>query len=170
MPKLKPVTLHAKIAALDTELGELQHQRQQLMDSASGPPLIGQYLATKKSGGTDFSGKSEKQAARDYYALVDATGAFIRYLGKQEVAAYRDRIHLGKQVAKLNRAITRCTKRLNEYKRKLTLAEQIQSPTVASPSSLPKSPDDVSDKSETGMSETTLYTVESKSWIVSEAA
>ena len=170
MPKLKPATLRAKIEALEAELSELQHQRQQLIGSASDPPLIGQYLATKKSGGTAFSGKSENQAAHNYYALVDAAGAFIRYVGKHEVAAYRDLIHLGKQVAKLNRAIACCNKRLNEYKSKLALAEQIQSPTVAIYSSLPESPDNVSDKSKTETPENTLYTVESKRWIVSEAA
>ena len=170
MPKLKPATIHAKIEALSTELSELQRQRQQLIDSASDLPLIGQYIATKKSGGTAFSGKVKRQAAHDYYALVDAAGAFIRYVGKHEVAAYRDRIHLGKQIAKLNRAIARCNKQINEYKRKLTLAEQIQSSTVAIYSSLPESPNNVSDKSKTETPENTLYTVESKRWIVSEAA
>ncbi|PZO10018.1 MAG: hypothetical protein DCF25_21005 [Leptolyngbya foveolarum] len=131
MPKLKPATLYAKISALDTELSELQCQRQQLIDSASAPPLIGQYIATKKSGGTAFSGNPETLAAHDYYALVDATGAFIRYVGKHKIVAYSDRIHLGKKVAKLNRAIARCEKQINQYKGKLPLAEPIQSSTVA---------------------------------------
>lgn len=170
MPKLKPATLYAKIEALDTELSELQCQRQQLIDSASDPPLIGQYIATKQSGGTAFSGKPEKQVVNDYYALVDATGAFIRYVGKHEVAAYRDRIHLGKKVAKLNRAIARWNKRLNEYKSKLTLAKPTKSPTVAVSNLLPELQDNLSDESETGMPENNLYAVKSDTWIVSEAA
>ncbi|PZO09359.1 MAG: hypothetical protein DCF25_21700 [Leptolyngbya foveolarum] len=170
MPKLKPATLYAKIAALDTELNELQCQRQQIIDSASDPPLIGQYIATKQSGGTAFSGKSETQAVHDYYALVDATGVFIRYVGKHEVAAYRERIHLGKQVAKLNREIARCNKRLNEYKGKLPLAMQITSPTVAISNSLSESQGNSGNESETRMPDSSLYTVESDSWIVSEAA
>jgi chorismate mutase len=168
VPKLKPATLHAKIAALDAELSELQSQRQQLIDGASDSPLIGQYIATKKSGGTAFSGKSEKQAMHDYYALVDATGAFIRYISKQEVTAYRNRIHLGKKVAKLNRAIARCDKRLNEYKSKLLLAEQIKSPTVANSNLLSEAQDNLSDQSVTGS--VSLYVVESDAWIVSETA
>ena len=170
MPKLKPATLRAKIEALDAELSELQHQRQQLIDSASDPPLIGQYIATKQSGGTAFSGKAENQAAHNYYALVDAAGAFIRYVGKHEVAVYRDLIHLGKQVAKLNRAIACCNKKLNEYKSKLPLAEQTKSSTVTISDSLPASPDNLGDESETGVQSSSLYTVESDSWIVSEAA
>ena len=170
VPKLKPDTFHAKIEALDVELSALQCQRQQLMDSASGPPLIGQYIATKKSGGTAFSGKSEKQAAHGYYALVDATGAFIRYLGKHEVAVYRDRIHLGKKVAKLNRAIARCTKRINEYQSKLPLAEQTKAPTAATLSSPPESPENLADAREEGVPEGKLYTVKSTAWIVFEAA
>jgi hypothetical protein len=171
VPKLKPATLHAKIEALDTELSELQCQRQQLIDSASDSPLIGQYIATKKSGGTAFSGKCEKQAAHDYCALVDATGTFIRYVSKQEVTAYRDRIQLGKQVAKLNRAIACCHKRLNEYKSKLLLAEQIQSSTVALSNLLPELQDNSSDESETGVTDSgSFYTVKSDSWMVSEAA
>jgi chorismate mutase len=168
VPKLKPATLHAKIAALDAELSELQSQRQQLIDGASDSPLIGQYIATKQSGGTAFSGKPEKQAVHDYYALVDATGAFIRYIGKQEVTAYRNRIHLGKQIAKLNRAIARCDKRLNEYKSKLLLAEQIKSPTVANSNLLSEAQDNLSDQSVTGS--VSLYVVESDAWIVSETA
>ena len=170
MPKLKPATLHAKIEALDAELIALQHQRQQLIDSASDPPLIGQYIATKQSGGTAFSGKVKRQAAHDYYALVDAAGAFIRYVSKHEVAVYRDCIHLGKKVAKLNRAIARCNKKLNEYKSKLPLAEQTKSSTVTISDSLPASPDNLGDESETGVQSSSLYTVESDSWIVSEAA
>jgi hypothetical protein len=170
VPKLKPATLHAKIEALDTELSELQCQRQQLIDSAGDLPLIGQYIATKKSGGTAFSRKSEKQAVHDYYALVDATGTFIRYVSKQEVAGCRDRIHLGKKVAKLNRAIARCHKRLNEYKSKLLLAEKIKSPTVAISNLPPESQANLSDESETGVIDSSLYTAESSTWIVSEAA
>jgi hypothetical protein len=170
VPKLKPATLHAKIEALDTELSELQCQRQQLIDSASDSPLIGQYIATRKSGGTAFSGKGEKQAMHDYYALVDATGTFVHYVSKQEVVAYRDRIQLGKKVAKLNRAIALCHKRLNEYKSKLRLAEQFKSPTVAISTLLLESQDNLGDESGTGMTDSRLYTVESDSWIVSEAA
>lgn len=170
MPKLKPATINAKIKSLDIELSELQYQRQQLIDSASDPLLIGQYIATKKSGGTAFSRKSEKQSVNDYYALVDAAGAFIRYMGKHEVAAYRDRIQLGKKVAKLNRAITHCTKRLNEYSSKLLLAEQTEAPTVATLSSLPESPEDLADEGDGGVPEGKLYTVKSTVWIVSEAA
>ena len=169
MPKLKPATIRAKIAALNIELRELQCQHQQLTDSASDPPLIGQYLATKKSGGTAFSGKSERQAVHDYYALVDAAGVFIRYVGKHEVAVYRDRIHLGKKVAKLNRAIARCSKRLNEYKSKLPPVEQTEFSTAAVSSSLPESQDSLSSESKTGMPDN-LYAVESDTWIVSEAA
>ena len=77
MPKLKPATIAAKIDALTVELRELQRQRQQLTDNASDSPLIGQYIATRQSGGTAFSGKCEKQAMHDYYALVDAAGGFI---------------------------------------------------------------------------------------------
>jgi hypothetical protein len=167
VPKLKPATLHAKIAALDTELSELQCQCQQLIDSASNSPLTGQYIATRKSGGTAFSGKCEKQAVHDYYALVDATGTFIRYISKQEVATYRDRIHLGKKVAKLNRAIARCQKRLNEYKSKLPLAEPIQYPTVATSNLLAELQNNSSDENETDRSP---YTVEADIWRVSEAA
>ena len=170
MPKLKPATINAKIEALDTELSELQCQRQQLIDSASDPPLIGQYIATKKSGGTAFSRKSAKQAVHDYYALVDADGAFIRYVGKQEVAAYRDLIQLGKKVAKLNRAIARCTKRLNEYRSKLPLAEQTKASTATTLSSHPESPEDLADEREGEVPEGKLYTVKSTVWIVSEAA
>ena len=170
VPKLKPATIRAKIAALDNELSELHCQRQQLIDSASDSPLIGQYIATKKSGGTAFSGKSERQAVHNYYALVDAAGAFIRYVSKHEVSAYRDRIHLGKKVAKLNRAIARCNKKLNEYKSKLPIAKQIRSSTVAISDSPPVSPDDLGDESEIGGQSSSLYTVESDSWIVSEAA
>ena len=170
MPKLKPATIRAKITALDNELRELQCQRQQLIDSASDPPLIGQYIATKKSGGTAFSGKSERQAVQDYYALVDAAGSFIRYVGKQEVSAYRDRIHLGKKVAKLNRAIARCNKQIKEYKSKLPLAEKTKSPTVAISDSPPASPDNPGDESETIVPNSNLYGVEPDTWIVSEAA
>ena len=170
MPKLKPATIRAKIAALDNELSGLQCQRQQLIDSASDLPLIGQYIAKKKSGGTAFSGKSERQAVHDYYALVDAAGAFIRYVGKHEVSAYRNRIHIGKQVAKLNRAIARCNKRLNEYKSKMPIAEQTKSTTVAISDSPPTSPDNLGGKSEAGEQSSNLYTVESDTWIVSEAA
>ena len=170
MPKLKPATINAKIKALNAELSELQGQRQQLIDGASDSPLIGQYIATKKSGGTAFSGKSEKQAMHDYHALVNATGAFIRYVGKHEVAAYRDRIRLGKKVAKLNRAITRCTKRLNDYRSKLLLAEQTEAPVIATPASLPGSQEDVKDESEVGAPEGKFYTVKSAACIVSEAA
>lgn len=170
MPKLKPASLYAKIAALDSELSELQRQCQQLIDSASDSPLIGLYIATKKAGGTAFSGKSEKQAVHDYYALVDATGTFLRYISKQEVAAYRDRIQRGKKVAKLNRAIARCTKRLNEYKSKLPLAEQTEAPTAGISHLPPESQANLSDQSETGMTDSSLYTVESNTWIVSEAA
>ena len=170
MPKLKPATINAKIKALNTELSELQGQRQQLIDSASNSPLIGQYIATKKSGGTAFSGKSEKQAGHDYYALVNASGAFIRYVGKHEVAAYRDRIQLGKKVAKLNRAIARCTKRLNDYRSKLPLAGQTEALAVATPASLPDPQEDVKDESEVGAPEGKFYTVKSAACIVSEAA
>ncbi len=171
MPKLKPATLHAKISALDAELRELQYQRQQLIDNASASPLIGQYIATKQSGGTAFSGKSEKQAGHDYYALVDATGAFIRYVGKQEIAAYRDRIHLGKQVAKLHRAIARCEKQINQYKDKLPLAEPIKSATIAISHSLSEPQNHSSDENKAEMPNSGLYTVESdESWVVSEAA
>jgi hypothetical protein len=104
----------------------------------------------------------------NYYALVDATGAFIRYIGKQEVTAYRNRIHLGKKIAKLNRAIARCDKRLNEYKSKLLLAEQIKSPTVANSNLLSEAQDNLSDQSVTGS--VSLYVVESDAWIVSETA
>jgi len=170
VPKLKPATLHAKIEVLDAELIALQHQRQQLIDSASDPPLIGQYIATKQSGGTAFSGKAENQAVHDYYALVDAAGVFIRYVGKHEVAVYRDRIHLGKKVAKLNRAIARCNKQINGYKSKLPIAEQAKSSTVTISDSPPVSPDNLGDESEIGGQSSSLYTVESDSWIVSGAA
>lgn len=170
MPKLKPATINAKINTLKTELSELQHQRRELVDSASSSPLIGQYIATKQSGGTAFSRKSEKQAAHDYYALVDATGAFIRYVGKQEVAAYRDRIQLGKKISKLDRAISRCAKRISEYESKLPPAKRTQSPTVSVSNSLPKAQDNSSDQSETEVSENDLYAVDSQTWIVSEAA
>ena len=170
VPKLKPATLYAKIAALDNELGELQCQRQQLVDSASDSPLIGQYIATKKSGGTAFSGKSERQAVHEYYALVDAAGTFIRYVGKQEIAAYRDRIHLGKKVAKLNRAIARCKKRLNEYESKLPIAEQTKSSTGVISDSPTALPDNLGGGRTTEVPNSSLYTVESDSWIVSEAA
>lgn len=171
VPKLKPATLYAKIAALDTELSELQYQRQQLIDSASVPPLVGQYIANKKSGGTAFSGKPETQSMHDYYALVDATGAFIRYVSKHEVAAYRDRIHLGKKVARLNRAIARCEKRINQYKGKLPIAEPIESATIAISNSLSESQNYSGDENETEMPDSGFYTVESDdSWIVFEAA
>ena len=170
VPKLKPATINAKIKALNTELSELQGQHQQLIDSASDSPLIGQYIATKKSGGTAFSGKSEKQAVHDYYALVNTTGAFIRYVGKHEAAAYRDRIQLGKKVAKLNRAIARCTKRLNDYRSKLPLAEQTEALAAAASASPPDPQEDVKDESEVGAPEGKLYTVKSAASIVSEAA
>ena len=170
MPKLKPATLHAKIAALDNELSGLQCQRQQLIDSASGPPLIGQYIATKKSGGTAFSGKSERQAAHDYYALVDAAGAFIRYVGKHEVAAYRDRIHLGKQIAQLNRAIARLNKQIGEYQSKLPIAEQTKPSTITISNTPPVSSDNLDDENKTAVKSSSFYTVESDSWIVSEVA
>ena len=171
MPKLKPATIHAKTDALDSELGELQRQRQQLIDSASSSPLIGQYIATKKSGGTAFSGKAGEQAVHDYYALVDAAGGFICYVSKREVSAYRDRIRLGKKVAKLDRAITRCTKRINEYKDKLLSDEQTESSTVAAPSSQPKPQDNWVKESGVGEQEDKPYTtVESTSWVLSEAA
>jgi hypothetical protein len=171
VPKLKPATLQIKIEALETELSELHSQRQQLIDEAAGSPLIGQYIATKQSGGTAFSGKSEKQVLHDYYALVDATGAFIRYVSKQEITAYRNRIHLGKKVAKINRAIARCYRRLTEYKSKLLLAQQTKSPTVANSNLLPEAQDNLSDQSETGATGSgSLYVVESGAWIVSETA
>lgn len=171
MPKLKPATIHAKIDALDSELGELQRQRQQLIDNASNSPLIGQYIATKKSGGTAFSGKAEEQAVHDYYALVDAAGGFICYVSKREVSACRDRIRLGKKVAKLDRVIARCTKQIAEYKDKLPPAEQTKSSTAAAPSSRPKPQDNRVKESGVGEQENKPYTtVESTSWIVSEAA
>ena len=171
MPKLKPATILAKIEALNVELDELQCQRQQLLDSASHSPLIGRYIATKTSGGTAFSGQSEKQAAHSYYALVDAAGTFIQYIAKQEVAEYRDRIQLGKKVSKLNRAISRCAKRIDEYQSKLSPAEQTGSSAVSTagvqhkPKGRPGE-DSVPDKQESKLYKTT----ESYSWTVSEAA
>ena len=171
MPRLKPETIKVKIEALNVELGELQHQRQQLVNSASDSPLIGQYIATKKSGGTAFSGKSEKQAANDYYALVDAAGAFICYVGKQEVTAYRKRIQLGKKVAKLNRVIARCNKRILEYQSKLPPAKHTQSSAVSTSSSPHKLQDDLVEDSELCQRKSKPYAItESNSWIVSEAA
>ncbi len=168
MPKLKPATLHTRINALTAELRELQRQRQQLIDSAA--PLVGQYIATKKSGGTAFSGKSEKQAMHDYYALVDAAGGFIRYVSKQEVSTYRERIRVGKEVAKLNRAISHRAKRIGEYERKLSPVEEVTSPEITSPSPRPGSPDNpVGDYAGDGQ-ENKPYTVESTRWVVSEAA
>jgi hypothetical protein len=131
---------------------------------------MGQYIATKKSGGTAFSGKSEKQALHDYYALVDAAGKLIRYVSQQEVATYRNCIHLGKQVAKLNRAIARCHKQLDEYKSKLRLAEQIRFPTAAVSNVIPEAQDNLSGEGETAITDSSLYVVESDTWIVSETA
>jgi len=170
VPKLKPETIKAKIDALSTELSELQCQRQQLVDSAADSPLIGQYIATKKSGGTAFSGQSEKQAAHNYYALVDAAGAFIRYVSKQEVAVYRDRIRLGKKVARLNRAIARCVKRIGEYESKLPSVEQVKKPTVAAPDSLPNFQDHIGSERDLYGIESNLGSAESAVWIVREAA
>ena len=168
MPKLKPATIRAKINALTAELSELQRQRQQLIDSAA--PLVGQYIATKKSGGTAFSGKSEKQAMHDYYALVDAAGGFIRYVSKQEVSTYRERIRVGKEVAKLNRAISQRAKRISEYESKLPPVEKTPTPAIASPGPRPGSSDNsVNEGGESGQ-ESDPYTVESKAWVVSEAA
>ena len=168
MPKLKPATIAAKIDALTVELRGLQRQRQQLTDNASDSPLIGQYIATRQSGGTAFSGKCEKQAMHDYYALVDAAGGFI--VSKQEVSAYRERIRLGKEVAKLNRAISRCAKRISEYQSKLPLAEETPSPAIATPTSpVPELPDNPVNEPEVSGQEK-AYTVESIRWVVSEAA
>ena len=168
MPKLKPATIRAKINALTAELSELQRQRQQLIDSAA--PLVGQYIATKKSGGTAFSGKSEKQAMHDYYALVDAAGGFIRYVSKQEVSTYRERIRVGKEVAKLNRAISQRAKRISEYEGKLPPAGETPASVIASPSLRPGSPNNpVDEGGESGQGHEP-YAVESKAWIVSEAA
>ena len=91
-------------------------------------------------------------------------------MGKQEVTAYRDRIRLGKQVAKLDRAISRCAKRISECESKLPPAKRTQSPTVSVSNSLPKAQDNSSDQSETEVSENDLYAVETKTWIVFEAA
>jgi hypothetical protein len=170
VPKLKSATLHAKIDALSTELSELQCQHQQLIDSASDSPLIGQYIATRKSGGTAFSRKSAKQAAHDYYALVNTAGTFICYISKHDVSEYRDRIRLGKQVAQLNRAISRCTQRINEYQSKLPPVEQTNSSTAAVPDSLPKSQDNPGDKSGVSGPENKLSTVESATCPASTAA
>lgn len=170
MPKLKPATIAAKIDALTVELIELQRQRQQLTDNASDSPLIGQYIATRQSGGTAFSGKSEKQAMHDYYALVDAAGEFIRYVSKQEVSIYRERIRLGKKVAKLNRAISRCAKRISEYESKLPPVEAVTSPAITTPTPLPGAQANPVDEHAGYGQENTPYTVESTRWIVSEAA
>ena len=171
MPKLKPATIAAKIDALTVELRELQRQRQQLTDNASDSPLIGQYIATRQSGGTAFSGKCEKQAMHDYYALVDAAGGFIRYVSKQEVSAYRERIRLGKEVAKLNRAISCCAKRISQYQSKLPPAEETPSPAIATPTSpVPELPDNPVNEPEVSGQEKKAYTVESIRWVVSEAA
>ena len=170
MPKLKPATIRVKIEALSIELNELQRERQQMIDGASNPPLIGQYLATKKSGGTAFSGKSERQAAHDYYALVDTAGTFICYVCKHEVSLYRDRITLGKKVAKLDRAIARCNKKIDEYKSKLPVTEQTKSSTDAISDSPPASTANLGNESEVGTPGSNLYTVESDTWIVSEVA
>ncbi len=164
MPKLKPATFHVKINALTAELRE----RQQLIDSAA--PLVGQYIATKKSGGMAFSGKSEKQAMHNYYALVDAAGEFIRYVNKQEVSTYRERIRVGKEVAKLNRAISHRAKWISEYESKLPPLEETPTPAIASPSSRPGSPDNPVDEHEESGQENEPYTVKSKAWVVSEAA
>ena len=168
MPKLKPATIRAKINALTAELSELQRQRQQLIDSAA--PLVGQYIATKKSGGTAFSGKAENQAMHDYYALVDAAGEFIRYVSKQEVSTYRERIRVGKKVATLNRAISRCTKRISEYEGKLPPVEETVSSAIASPDPQPGSPDNPVNEGRESGQENEPYAVESKAWVVSEAA
>lgn len=70
----------------------------------------------------------------DYHALVDIAGGFIRYVSKREVSTYRERIRLGKKVAKLNRSLALCVKRITECKAKLPPAEQTKPPTVAAPS------------------------------------
>ena len=122
-------------------------------------------------GGTAFSGKPEKQADHDYYALVDAAGVFIHYVSKQEISTYCDRIRLGKKIAKLDRAIARCSKRITEYKAKLPPVEQVKPPAIAAPSSLSRPQDNQLQDSGVGEQENEPYaTVESAAWSVSEAA
>lgn len=102
---------------------------------------------------------------------MDATGAFICYVGKHEVATCRERIRIGKKIAKLNRAIARCAKWITEYQSKLSSAEQTKALTVAAPSSRPRPQDDLAKESGVSEPEDKPYTtVESASWVVSEAA